>query len=154
MTRPLDTEIAAYQKQAAELETSHADEWVIFKGDNLIALHKTFDAAAADATNQFGRGPFLIRQIGAPPIVIPYRLAVKPTARPNGIKQSNERPIGHRLLTAYAGDQTRKAVLFYYYRWTLWLPKNAVRRLPGGKFSASAWAIDSAKQWRLRNIPQ
>ena len=60
--RPLDTEIAAYQKQAAQLEAAHPGKWAVFKGKSLVAIHETFDAAAAGAVNQFGRGPFLIRQ--------------------------------------------------------------------------------------------
>lgn len=72
--RPLDIEIAAYQKHASELEASHFGKWALFKGDALIAIHDTFEATAMDAVEQFGRGPFLIRQIGAPPIVIRIRL--------------------------------------------------------------------------------
>jgi hypothetical protein len=78
--RPLDTEIAAYQKQAAKLEASHRGKWAVFKGKKLVAIHETFDAAATDAVNQFGRGPFLIRQIGAPPIVIPASAPYYPPA--------------------------------------------------------------------------
>jgi hypothetical protein len=69
--RPLDAEIAAYQKQATELEASHFGKWVIFKETTLIATHETFEGAAKDAVQRFGRGPFLIRQVGAPPIVMP-----------------------------------------------------------------------------------
>ena len=76
--RPLGTEIAAYQKQAAQLEASHQGKWVVFKGKTLIALHDTFEAAAEDAVQRFGRGPFLIRQIGASPIVIPVSVTYYP----------------------------------------------------------------------------
>lgn len=69
--RPLDIEIAAYEKQAVRLEALHRGKWAVFKGNSLVAIHETFDAASADAVNQFGRGPFLIRQIGAPPIAMP-----------------------------------------------------------------------------------
>jgi hypothetical protein len=76
--RALDTEIAAYQKQAAQLEASHRGKWVVFKDKALIAIHDTFEAAAENAAQRFGRGPYLIRQIGAPPIVIPASRAYYP----------------------------------------------------------------------------
>lgn len=76
--RPLDIEIAAYQEQAARLETSHPGKWVVFKNAALIDVYESFDDAAKDATSQFGRGPYLIRQIGAPPIVIPVSVAYNP----------------------------------------------------------------------------
>jgi len=76
--RPLDAEIAAYQQQAAQLEASHKGKWVVFKRKSLIAIHDTFEAAAEDAVERFGRGPFLIRQIGAPPIVMPISVAYNP----------------------------------------------------------------------------
>jgi hypothetical protein len=52
----------------------------IFKGVVLIGIHNTLEAAAEDAVAQFGSGPYLIRQIGAPPIVIPVSIAYNPDA--------------------------------------------------------------------------
>src|SRR4051794_23821294 len=63
----LAAEIAAYRHESARLETDHMGKWVVFKGPDLIAIHETFEAAAEDAVERFGRGPFLIRQVGAPP---------------------------------------------------------------------------------------
>jgi hypothetical protein len=37
----------------------------------LVALYSTFEAAAEEAVRRFGRGPYLIRQIGAPPLILP-----------------------------------------------------------------------------------
>jgi hypothetical protein len=62
--RPLDVEIAAYQERAAQLEASHKGKWVVFSGKALIAIHETFEAAAEDAAQRFGRAPCLVRQIG------------------------------------------------------------------------------------------
>jgi hypothetical protein len=76
----LDAELSAYRQQAALLETAHLGKWVVFKDTNLIAIHDTFDQAAEDAVARFGRGPFLIRQIGAPPIVMPVSVAYNPDA--------------------------------------------------------------------------
>ena len=76
--KALQVEIAAYQQQAAQLEASHLGKWVVFKGTALIAVYDTFEAAAEDAVERFGRGPFLIRQVGAPPIVMPISVAYNP----------------------------------------------------------------------------
>lgn len=66
----LDTEIAAYEKMQRQLEAEHTGSWIIFRGADLVAVHDSFDAAAKDAVQRFGRGPYLIRQVGAsPPIV-------------------------------------------------------------------------------------
>ena len=74
----LDHEMAAYRQQAARLEATQAGKWVIFKGSALVGTHETFEQAARDAVRRFGRGPYLIRQVGAPPIVIPVSLAYSP----------------------------------------------------------------------------
>jgi hypothetical protein len=76
----LETELTAYRTKAAELEASHPGKWVIFKETSLISIHDTLEAAAEDAVARFGHGPYLIRQIGAGPIVIPVSLAYNPDA--------------------------------------------------------------------------
>jgi len=75
----LEAELRAYHAEAAKLEATHLGKWVIFRGTSLIAVHDNFENAAADAVNRFGRGPYLIRQIGAPPIVIPASIAYRAT---------------------------------------------------------------------------
>lgn len=75
----LDAELAAYHQQANRLKISHLGKWVVFKNATLVAIHDSFDHAAKDATSRFGRGPYLIRQIGSPPIVIPASLAYRPS---------------------------------------------------------------------------
>jgi hypothetical protein len=51
---------------------------VVIYGGELIGTFDRFQAAATEAAGRFGRGPYLIRQIGAPDIVLPasvvYRL--------------------------------------------------------------------------------
>lgn len=74
----LDVELSAYRMKAAELEANHPGKWVIFKGATLIGVHDTLEAAAEDAVARFGQGPYLIRQIGAAPIVIPVSVAYNP----------------------------------------------------------------------------
>jgi hypothetical protein len=67
----IDTEIIAYEKMREKLETEHMGKWVLLHQEKLINIYDSFDAAAEDAVRQFGRGPYLIRQIGAPPVTLP-----------------------------------------------------------------------------------
>jgi hypothetical protein len=75
----LDPELAAYRRQANRLEMDHLGKWVVFKDATLIGVHNSFDDAAKDATSRFGRGPYLIRQVGAPRVVIPASIAYRPS---------------------------------------------------------------------------
>ena len=67
----VEKDIAAYDKLQAELETKHTGKWVLLHNEALIAVYDSFEAAAEDAVKRFGRGPYLIRQVGAPPITLP-----------------------------------------------------------------------------------
>jgi len=64
-------DIAQYDLLRNKLEIDHTGEWVLVHDGSLIGLFPCFDSAAREAVRQFGRGPYLIRQIGAPPIVLP-----------------------------------------------------------------------------------
>ena len=67
----LSKEIAAYEGVRDELETDHLGRWVIVYGEALVGLYDTFEEAAAYAVERFGRGPYLIREVGAAPITLP-----------------------------------------------------------------------------------
>lgn len=69
--RALNDEIAAYDKLRAELEANYMGQWVLLFGGNLIGVYDSFDGVAVDAVRQFGRGPYLIRQVGAPAVTLP-----------------------------------------------------------------------------------
>ena len=71
----LDREIAAYETMRADLENRHMGEWVLVFKENLIGVYPSFDGAAQVAVQAFGRGPYLIRQIGAPPFTMPASVA-------------------------------------------------------------------------------
>ena len=79
---PLAVEIATFEGVQAELERNHAGKFVVVKGRNVVGSWDTFDAAAREAATRFGRGPYLIRQVGAPPPTLPasvmYRM-LEPT---------------------------------------------------------------------------
>ena len=67
----IDAELAAYEGMRAQLEVEHMGKWVLVRQGELVGVFDSFDAAAEDAVRQFGRGPYLIRQIGAPPVTLP-----------------------------------------------------------------------------------
>jgi hypothetical protein len=71
----LDQEIAAYDAMRSDLENHHMGEWVVISGNKLIGVFSSFDVAANDAVQKFGRGPYLIRQVGAPPVTMPASVA-------------------------------------------------------------------------------
>lgn len=62
----LDFEMAAYEARQEELEATHWGKWVVFHGGELRGTYDDFQEAANAAVTQFGRGPYHIRQVGAP----------------------------------------------------------------------------------------
>jgi hypothetical protein len=71
----LDREIAAFDALRADLENHHMGEWALVFDGRLIDVFPSFDAAAQLAVRDFGRGPYLIRQVGAPPVTMPASIA-------------------------------------------------------------------------------
>ena len=67
----LSMEIAAYERMQDLLETDHFGEWVVVHDEQLFGTYPTFEDAAADAVSNFGRGPYLIRQVGEGPLTLP-----------------------------------------------------------------------------------
>lgn len=62
----LSEDIAAFESMRAELEAKHGRKWVLFHKGEFQGSFSEFDDAAEVAVEQFGSGPYLIRQIGAP----------------------------------------------------------------------------------------
>lgn len=67
----LDQELAAYEELRPELEAHHMGQWVLVHDKKLIDVFDDFNSAAQIAVEQFGRGPYLIHQVGSPPVVLP-----------------------------------------------------------------------------------
>lgn len=67
----LDNEIAAYETIRANLENHHMGQWVLVFGGKLEGVYHSFDDAAGEAVAKYGRGPYLIRQVGAAPMTMP-----------------------------------------------------------------------------------
>lgn len=74
----LTKEIAAYESMLEELESEHLGEWAVVRGEELIGTYESFELAADDAVQRFGRGPYLIREIGGRPTVIPASVLYRP----------------------------------------------------------------------------
>jgi hypothetical protein len=67
----LKDDIIAYDAMRADLELKHPGKWVVIYDRRLVDVFESFDAAAIRAVREFGRGPYLIRQIGAAPLTLP-----------------------------------------------------------------------------------
>lgn len=77
--KKLDIEIAAYEGMQSDLEADHWGEWAVFYGGELRGTYAGFQEAANAAVTRFGRGPYLIRQVGAPQeIHLPASLLYRP----------------------------------------------------------------------------
>ena len=64
-------DIAAFEAMELDLVATHPGDWALVHDQKLVGTYPTFDEAAREAVSRFGRGPYLIRQIGAPPVTLP-----------------------------------------------------------------------------------
>jgi hypothetical protein len=67
----LDEEIAAYEAMREDLEAHHMGKWVVVHDRELVGDYDSLDSAAEEAVRRYGRGPFLLRQVGAPALTLP-----------------------------------------------------------------------------------
>jgi hypothetical protein len=74
----LKEEIAAFDTMRPELEAKSLGKWVLIHNRELIGTYDSFDEAAKEAVHRFGRGPYLIRQVGAPPVSMPASVMYHP----------------------------------------------------------------------------
>lgn len=74
----IDREIEAYEAMREKLEAEHMGKWVLLRDRELIGVFDTFEAAAEEAVKRFLSGPYLIRQVGAPPIALPASVMYQP----------------------------------------------------------------------------
>lgn len=74
----LQDDIAVYEAMRSELETSKLGKWALIYKKELTGTFDTFETAAKEAVQKFGRGPYLIRQIGAPPVTLPASVMYHP----------------------------------------------------------------------------
>lgn len=74
----LSREIAAYGAMKSDLEASDLGRWVVVHDEKLVGKYDSFEDAAKDAVHRFGRGPYLIRQIGSAGVTIPASVMYRP----------------------------------------------------------------------------
>ena len=79
----LSSQIAAYEEMRDVLEVDHFGKWVVFYGGDLVDTYESSEEAAVDAVRRFGRGPYLIRQVGAPPVRLPASVWFRPADATN-----------------------------------------------------------------------
>lgn len=60
----LKEEIEAYEDMRGDLELDHYGKWVIVCDKKFVGAYDSNEEAAEEAVKRFGRGPFLIRQVG------------------------------------------------------------------------------------------
>ena len=74
----LSEEIAAYEAVKGDMEARYLGRWAVFHDRQLVDTYDCFENAADNAVRRFGRGPYLIRQVGAPPITLPVSVLYNP----------------------------------------------------------------------------
>ena len=78
----LANEAALYEQRRKEFEQRHMLEWVVIRGKD-VTFFENFDGAAQSAVERFGRGPYLIRQIGAQIRPLPASFAFRSINAPS-----------------------------------------------------------------------
>jgi hypothetical protein len=74
----LTDEIRAYEAARSDLESKYLGRWVLMHDQQLIGTFPCFEAAADNAVRRFGRGPYLIRQVGAQSVTLPVSVLYNP----------------------------------------------------------------------------
>ncbi|MCY4210788.1 MAG: hypothetical protein OXD47_04105 [Gammaproteobacteria bacterium] len=75
----LDDNINAFEKISDELHEHHLGKFVVIYNSQFIASYDNFDNAARAAIERFGRGPYLIRRVGAQTaMTLPASIAYRP----------------------------------------------------------------------------
>jgi len=66
----LEQEIARYGQLGADAQR-YKGKWVLISGDTVAGFFESFASAAIEATRKYGRGPYLIREVGVEDVVLP-----------------------------------------------------------------------------------
>ncbi len=75
----LKKKIAAYETMRSDLEAEHLGEWAVVHDEKLVGTYESLQSAAETAVERFGRGPYLIRRIGAAPLTLPPSVPYRPS---------------------------------------------------------------------------
>ena len=75
MPATLDENIAVYDAMREQLEQDYHGKWVVFHDREFVGSYDEFEDAGYEAMRRFGRGPYLIRQVGIRKVIrIPFVL--------------------------------------------------------------------------------
>jgi hypothetical protein len=74
----LRDDIAAYDRARRDLESKHRGQWAVFHAGAFIGVYPEYEAAASEAVERFGVGPYLIRQIGVEAIQLSSAMIFRP----------------------------------------------------------------------------
>ena len=74
----LGSEIEAYAEQKEELERNHPGKWIVFRDRQVVKVFDSFADADDWVLDTYGRGPCLVRKVGASPPVLPSSLWPRP----------------------------------------------------------------------------
>ena len=66
----LSHQMRVYEDMRPTMELDHLGEWVVFHGGEIAGFYESFEKAAEDAVQRFGRGPYLIKRVGAYPAAL------------------------------------------------------------------------------------
>ena len=81
MSDILVRERRTYDEMRAEIERHHMSKFVVIRGSELVGAFDTLENAAKAAKGRFGKGPYLIRQVGARDLVhLPASVLFRPMA--------------------------------------------------------------------------
>jgi len=86
METTINEEITAYEGLRESLEADHMGKWALIHNRELVSLFGTFEEAAETAVGKFGRGPYLIRRVGAPPMTLPASVMYHPVNGQNHVR--------------------------------------------------------------------
>ena len=67
----LEQEIDAYESMRADLEEKYFDKWVIVRSSKVAGAFDSSEECIQFAVENFGRGPYLVRHVGEPPMRLP-----------------------------------------------------------------------------------
>ncbi len=67
----LEQEIDAYEAMRTDLEAKYFDKWIIMRNSEVVGAFDSSEECIRFAIEKFGRGPYLIRQVGEPPVRLP-----------------------------------------------------------------------------------
>ena len=77
--RTLDDNIATFVSMSEQLNQHYSGKFVLIYDANFVASYDNFDNAARAAIQRYGKGPYLIRQVGAPTTMpMPASVAHRP----------------------------------------------------------------------------